>query len=90
MFDTATQTWSRRFKSSWPPRKWAVAALHRAVSSQPTPRELLVVAGYGRQSLTHGETFNSDRTGILSYDFASVDCCLATLQPQTPTPAGPA
>jgi hypothetical protein len=66
-----------------------VAALHRAVSSQPNQRELLVVAGYGRQSLTHDESFNSDRTGILSYDFTSVDCCLTTLQPETPTPAGP-
>lgn len=86
VFDADTNTWTRRYKSNFPPRKWAVAALHRAVPSQATPRALLIVAGYGRDSIPIGDAYNADRTGILSYDFRNDDCCWSDIRPEITVP----
>ena len=87
IFDTDTNTWTRRYKSDFSPRKWAVAALHRPVSNQATPRSLLIVAGYGRDSIPIGDVYNTDRTGIMSYDFRNEDCCWSDIRPDVAIPA---
>ena len=86
IFNTQSKTWTRRHKRNFAPRKWAMAALHRTVSNQPTPRSLLIVAGYGREYITHSTSFDQDRTGIMSFDFQADDCCWSNIRPDVSNP----